>query len=104
MLARMQPSALLINTARGEVVDEPALLAALRDGKIAGAGLDSFANEPPATDHPFWSLPNVLVTPHIAGVTLDARLAVSTMTARNVVAFLAGETLPAGLFRTAPRK
>lgn len=99
-LARMKPTALLINTARGEVVDEAALLAALRENRIAGAGLDSFADEPPAADHPFWSLPNVLVTPHIAGVSRDARLAVSTMTARNIVAFLAGEILPAGLFRT----
>ncbi len=97
-LARMKPGALLINTARGEIVDEDALLDALREGRIAGAGLDSFAHEPPRPDHPLWTLPNVVVTPHIAGVTLDARDAVSTMTAANVLHFLRGEALPPTVF------
>lgn len=90
-LARMKPTALLINTARGEVVDEPALVKALESGAIAGAGLDSFAPEPPAADNPLWKLPNVIVSPHIAGVTEEARRDVSLQTVRNVLAFLRNE-------------
>lgn len=70
-IALMKPSAILVNTSRGPVVDEPALIDALREGKIYGAGLDVFINEPLETDSPLLSLPNVVVTPHIAGVTLD---------------------------------
>jgi D-3-phosphoglycerate dehydrogenase len=92
-LALMKTSALLLNTARGEVVDEPALVAALKEGRIAGAGLDSFAPEPPAADNPLWSLPNVLLTPHVGGVTEEARREVSLVTCRNVVTLLAGGSL-----------
>ncbi|HXF55050.1 MAG TPA: D-2-hydroxyacid dehydrogenase [Hyphomicrobiaceae bacterium] len=69
-LARMKPSAMLINVARGAVVDEPALIEALRDGKIAGAGLDVTIEEPLPADSPLWGLRNVLITPHTAGETL----------------------------------
>ena len=92
-LGLMKPHALLINTARGEVIDEPALIEALRAGTIAGAGLDSFAPEPPAQDNPLWGLPNVLVTPHVAGVTEEARREVSLMTVRNVLTLLEGGEL-----------
>ncbi len=68
-LAAMKPSALLINVARGKVVDEAALLAALRDNRIAGAGLDCFHEEPLPASSPFWTLPQVVVTPHSAGET-----------------------------------
>ena len=92
-LGLMKPDALLINTARGEVVDERALVEALRAGKLAGAGLDSFSPEPPAKDNPLWALPNVIVTPHVAGVTEEARREVSLMTVRNVLTLLEGGAL-----------
>ncbi len=89
----MKQTAFLINTARGDVVDEKALIAALEDGRLAGAGLDSFAVEPPGIDNPLFQLSNTLVTPHVAGVTLDAKRAVSIMSAENVLAALDGRTL-----------
>jgi len=89
----MKQGAFLINTARGEVVDEQALIAALEEGHIAGAGLDSFAVEPPGIDNPMLQLSNTLVTPHVAGVTFDAKRAVSVRSAENVLAALDGRTL-----------
>jgi len=65
-IACMQPNTYLINVARGAIVDEPALVAALRDGRIAGAALDVFSVEPLPLDHILWSLPNVVITPHTA--------------------------------------
>lgn len=91
-IALMKRGVLFINTARGEVVDEPALIAALQSGHIAAAGLDSFAEEPPQAS-PLWQMDNVILTPHVAGVTEDARRAVSTLTAQNVLRFLGGETV-----------
>jgi len=65
--AAMKPSAIIVNVARGSIIDEAALIAALRDGRIAGAGLDVVATEPMPADNPLWDLPNVIVSPHVAG-------------------------------------
>ena len=70
-LALMKPTSIIVNTCRGPVVDEDALYGALKDGKIAGAGLDVFVEEPPAKTHPVFSLPNVTLTPHSAGPTWE---------------------------------
>jgi D-3-phosphoglycerate dehydrogenase len=71
-LALMKPSAFLVNAARGGIVDEDALCRVLRQKKIAGAALDVIASEPPAKDHPLLKLDNVLWTPHLGAVTLEA--------------------------------
>jgi D-3-phosphoglycerate dehydrogenase len=89
----MKPGAFLINTARGEVVDERALFSALEEGHLAGAGLDSFTVEPPEISNPLFQLSNTLVSPHVAGVTLEARRAVSVMAAEHVLAALGGKVL-----------
>jgi D-3-phosphoglycerate dehydrogenase len=94
-LALMKPGALLINTARGAVVDEPALVAALQRGHLGGAGLDTFATEPLPAGHALTSLDNVILTPHVAGTTRDSARRVALMTAHNVIDHLAGRPLPA---------
>jgi glyoxylate reductase/D-3-phosphoglycerate dehydrogenase len=68
-LARMKPTAVLINTSRGELVDEGALAEALRNGRLGGAGLDVLSAEPPPADHPLLSTPDTVLTPHVAGPT-----------------------------------
>jgi phosphoglycerate dehydrogenase-like enzyme len=67
--SRMKPGAVLVNVARGRLLDEVALVAALRAGRIRGAGLDVFGEEPLPSDHPMWGLPNVVMTPHVSAVT-----------------------------------
>jgi glycerate dehydrogenase len=89
-LARMKPSALLINTARGGLIDEAALAHALASGKLAGAALDVLSVEPPPPDHPLLRAPNCLVTPHIAWATRAARARLLDIAVGNVRAFLAG--------------
>ena len=87
----MKPTAILLNTARGAVVDEGALLAALAAGRIAGAGLDVFAIEPLPADSPFMRLPNVVLTPHAAGVTPETIEAGLQLSIENVWNWLAGK-------------
>lgn len=90
-LSRMKPSARIINTARGGVVDEDALLAAIREGRIAGAALDVLHTEPPPADHPLLHEPNVIVTPHAAWYSEGAKNDLFARCAEDVIRVLAGE-------------
>jgi len=92
-LRLMKPSAYLINTARGGIVDETALCDALASGRLAGAGLDVFAQEPPPVGEALHSLPNVIMAPHVAGVTYEAVDRMSEQTARNILSALDGEPI-----------
>lgn len=87
----MKPTAFIVNTSRGTVIDEPALAAALKSGRLAGAGLDTFATEPPATENPLFSLTNVIVTPHIAAATEYAANNMGDMAAKSLLSYLCGE-------------
>jgi (S)-sulfolactate dehydrogenase len=87
-LALMKHDAILINTARGGVVDEPAVAAALKAGGLAGAALDVFETEPLPADSPLAGCPNLILTPHVAGVTLESNVRVSTLIADKVAAAL----------------
>ncbi len=87
-LRLMRPSAYLINIARGAIADEDALLTALREGWIAGAGLDTFATEPLPPDSPFWSLPNVFVTPHCSALTPQLRQRIVSLFLDNLRRYL----------------
>jgi glyoxylate reductase len=94
----MKPSAFFVNTARGRIVDEPALIEALREGKIAGAGLDVYWQEPPvgepAPSSELFAFPNVVLTPHIGSATVEAREAMSLAVVDNLRAMIAGERAP----------
>ncbi len=91
-LARMKPTAFLINTSRGPVVDEAALVAALESGQIAGAALDVYEREP--AFHPGLKRPNVILAPHIASASLETRTKMACMAAENVIAAFAGRRPP----------
>jgi phosphoglycerate dehydrogenase-like enzyme len=89
-LELMKPGAILINTARGGIVDEPDLVQALLTDRIAGAGLDVFETEPLPPDSPLSAMPNVVLTPHAAGITPEATEAGLALAIENVFSFLAG--------------
>lgn len=89
-LALMKPTAFLINTARGALVDEAALIDALRAGTIAGAGLDVQETEPPAADSPLYAMENVILTPHMGWKGLETRQRLVSLLAENIAAYLAG--------------
>ena len=92
-LALMQPTAHLIVVSRGRIVEEEALIAALQAGRLAGAGLDVTATEPLPTDSPLWDLPNVILTPHISGASVQTRERGQKLLHENLRRFIAGEDL-----------
>jgi D-3-phosphoglycerate dehydrogenase / 2-oxoglutarate reductase len=93
-LAAMKLNAVLVNTARGGIVDEDALVAAMASGKIAGAGLDVFDQEPPQTNSPLLTLDGVLLTPHIAGLTVECAERMAVHSVQNVLDFFNGNIDP----------
>jgi D-3-phosphoglycerate dehydrogenase len=93
-LAALPSHAFVINAARGGIIDEAALHDALTSHKIAGAGLDVFDREPPPDDHPLFALPNVILTPHSAGLSKEAAIRMAISTARNVLAGIDGKLDP----------
>jgi glyoxylate reductase len=101
-LRRMKPTAYLVNTARGPVVDTHALARALNAGELAGAALDVTDPEPLAGDHPVLDAPNLLVVPHIASATHDTRGRMADMAVDNLLAALAGEPMPHSVTPQAP--
>jgi D-3-phosphoglycerate dehydrogenase len=88
-LAKMKDGAILVNTARGGLIDEPALLEAVQSGKLRAVGLDSFQVEPMTAPHIFHGVPNIILTPHTGGVTSDAYVSMGTAAARNILSVLA---------------
>ena len=95
-IARMKPSALLVNVARGPVIDDDALIAALRENRIGGAALDVFVTQPLPPDHPYFGFNNVIVTPHMAGITEESMMRMGTGAAGETLRVLANE-LPVNL-------
>ena len=98
-LALMKSTAILVNIARGPVVDHYALYDALTEGQIAGAALDVTEPEPLNTDHPLLSLDNVIIAPHLGSATIQTRMKMATMAMENLLAGLKGEQLPYGVLQ-----
>ena len=94
-ISRMKPGAIIINTARGGIVDEAALADALRSGQIGAAGLDVFDTEPPSLDHPLLAFDQVILTPHTAGLTSESAERMAIASVQNVLDHFAGQLDPA---------
>jgi phosphoglycerate dehydrogenase-like enzyme len=92
-LGAMKPESVLINVARGSVVDETALIQALREGSVAGAALDVFEEEPLPNDSPLWKMDNVIISPHVAGFTPHYDDRATALFAENLRRYLAGKPL-----------
>ena len=92
-LALMKPTAFLVNTSRGPIVDQDALIAALREKRIAGAGLDVFDVEPLPKDHPILSAPNTVLTPHLGYVTEENFRTYYRSAVENILAYLEGKPI-----------
>jgi D-3-phosphoglycerate dehydrogenase len=91
LLGRMKTTAYLINAARGQLIDDTAFISALREQRIAGAALDVFSEQPLPHDHPFRELPNVLLTPHLASLTIDSMERIGRISCEEIVRMLGGE-------------
>jgi len=92
-LEMMKPTAFLINTSRGALVDEPALIAALNAGRIAGAGLDVQETEPPASDNPLYDMDNVILTPHMGWKGMETRARLVSIISDDIHGFFAGRPI-----------
>ena len=92
-LALMKKSAFIVNTGRGGLIDEKALINALQEGTIAGAGLDVQESEPPAQDNPLYDMPNVILTPHMGWKGLETRQRLVSIIADDVKGFFAGQAV-----------
>jgi D-3-phosphoglycerate dehydrogenase len=90
-LAKMKRGSFVVNTSRGKLIDEPALIAALQSGHLAGAGLDVFAQEPPDPKNPLFAMPNVIVTPHVASSTTGAADRMGAICAQNILHYVGGK-------------
>ena len=92
-LSLMKPSAFIINTARGALIDEKALIEALKNGTIAGAGLDVQENEPPEENNPLYIMDNVILTPHMGWKGLETRKRLVSILANNIKKFIEGNPI-----------
>jgi phosphoglycerate dehydrogenase-like enzyme len=92
-IAAMKRGAVLINIGRGQLVDEPAMIRALKDGHLAGAALDVFSMEPPPADSPLWDMPNVIISPHSASTVTQENARITEIFCDNLQRYLSGQPL-----------